>query len=119
MPYLDKNLTKQVRKLLKKRYPEYKFSVRTRDHQAMDVTIYSGPMDLMKGVDREYDDVNHFWVDEHYEDFPEKRDFLNDVLSIMQVQQREESYDGDYGSIPTYYINLRIGSYDRPYEVKR
>ena len=119
MPYLDKSYTKQVRQELKKEFPQFKFSVRTVDHHRLDVTVLSGPLDLMAGVDYHYESVNHFWVDKHYQDLPQKRDFLMDVLSIMGKEHNScEFVDGDYGDIPNFYIGLSIGSWDRPYVQK-
>ena len=116
MPYLDKSYTKQVRQELKKEFPQFKFSVRTVDHHRLDVTVLSGPLDLMEDVDYHYESVNHFWVDKHYQDLPQKRDFLNGVLSIMKKEHNGRVYtDGDYGNIPNFYLDLSIGQWDRPY----
>lgn len=121
MPYLDKNYTKEVRQELKRQFPEFKFSVRTVDHHKLDVTVLSGPMDLMSDVDRVlgYEQVNHFWVDKHYQDNPQKRDFLMSVLSIMGKEHNScEFVDGDYGDIPNFYLGLSIGRWGRPYVQK-
>lgn len=121
MPYLDKTYTKEVRQDLKKQFPKFKFSVRTVDHHELDVTILNGPMDLMSDVDSEfgYEQVNHFWVDKHYQDVPRKRDFLMDVLSIMGREHNScEFVDGDYGDVPSFYLSLSIGQWDRPYVQK-
>jgi len=119
MPYLNKELTKQVRQELRSRYPEFKFSVRTRDHMEMNVTILNGPLDLLSDTDDDYESVNQYYVDEHYEEFPEKKDFLNEVLSVMTREHDSCVYnDMDYGNIPNFYISLSIGKWDKPYEVK-
>jgi hypothetical protein len=34
----------------------------------------------------------------------------------MKEGKKEESFDGDYGSIPTFYVNLRIGDWDKPFK---
>lgn len=120
MPYLDKNYTKQVRQELKKRFPDFKFSVRTRDHMALDVTVLNGPLDLLEADSRGYENVNQYYVDDHYEDSPEKRDFLKEVLSIMTKEHNSCVFtDGDYGNIPNFYVDLSIGKWDRSYEVKQ
>jgi hypothetical protein len=121
MPYLDKTYTKEVRQELKKQFPKFKFSVRTVDHHKLDVTILSGPMDLLdEGLqDLGYESVNQYWVDKHYQHNPQKRDFLMDVLSIMGKEYNScEFVDGDYGDIPNFYIGLSIGSWDKPYVQK-
>lgn len=119
MPYLDKSYTKQVRQQLRKQFPDFKFSVRTRDHMSLAVRILSGPLDLIPNSSNGNENVNQYHVDKHYEEFPEKRDFLTQVLDIM-MQKHDScvSTDGDYGNIPNFYIDLQIGKWDRPYEVK-
>lgn len=119
MPYLDKEYTKGVRQELRARYPEFKFSVRTRDHMSLSVKILSGPLDLIPNSSNGNENVNQYHVDKHYEDSPIKRDFLNEVLSIMTKEHDGcVSTDGDYGNIPNFYIDLQIGQWDKPYEVK-
>lgn len=119
MPYLDKQYTKEVRTELRNRFPEYKFSVRTRDHMSLSVKILSGPLNLVENEERGYESVNHFHADRHYEDFPEKQEFINKVLSVMTREYDSCVHtDGDYGNIPNFYIDLQIGNWDRPYEVK-
>ena len=34
-------------------------------------------------------------------------------------EQKEVTYDYDYGSIPNYYLNMRIGKWDKPYILKQ
>lgn len=116
MPYLNKEYTKKVRQELRSRYPEFKFSVTTRHHSTLSVKILSGPLDL--GVDSDgYDQVNHFHVEKHYEDYPEARDFLTEVLGVMSQDYDSCVHtDGDYGNIPNFYLDLQIGKWDKPYK---
>lgn len=119
MPYLDKETTKEVRKNLKKEFPEFKFSVRTKNYSTLDVSVLSGPLDLLKDSKGSHQDINHFYVDKHYEDFPEKKDFLLGVLEIMSDKHVGSQHrDVDYGSIPNFYLRLSIGRREKPYTVK-
>lgn len=115
MPYLDKRLTAKVRQELRSRFPEMKFSVRTKDAMAMNVTILEGPEWLAEDGAKET--INTFHIDSFYEDEPKKRDFLETVASLMAQERYIESEDGDYGSIPSYYVHLSIGKWDKPYKV--
>jgi len=118
MPYLDKNYTKQVRKELKKRYPDFKFSVRTEDHMSLRVVIREAPFNLLsEDNDSGYEQINHYHIDEFYEDEPKKRKLLNEISSVMMADRHTVSYDMDYGSIPNYYIHLQIGEWDRPFKI--
>jgi hypothetical protein len=115
MPYLHKAYTTQVRQDLKKEFPQYKFSVRTVDNHKLQVIVVSGPVNLLNPGDRS-ERINHYYVDSHCVGFPEKRDFLHRVLSIMKRNHNDcVRTDGDYGNIPSFYLSLSIGSWDRPY----
>jgi len=120
MPYIKTETVKQKRNLLKKMFPEYKLSVTTRHHSTICVDIMSGPLDLLKNCDdRDKRDgsesVNHYYIKEHNKDFPEKAELLLKIKDVIGKEQRELVYDGDYGSVPTYYINIGIGKWDKPY----
>lgn len=119
MPYLDPKLTKKVRKELKKRYPDFKFSVRTVDNMCMRVVIREAPYDLLEGTDKTYEQINDFHIDEFYEDEPRKRDLLKEISSIMQCEKKTMFRDGDYGNIPNYYTRLSIGEWNRPFKVTK
>ena len=113
MPYLPKEKTAEIRKELKATFPEFKFSIRTRDAMALDIAVMHGPIDF----DEEYMDVNHYYIDRHFEGEAEK--FLTAVKEIACSGVYEEVYDGDYGSIPSYYVNISVGKWDRPYKVTK
>jgi len=113
MPFIDRETSKLIRQNLKKKYPKVKFSVRILHHTELMVTILKGPYSF-----GDYIQVNQFYIDEHYKDTPIERDFLKDVLQIMNdvKPQKELTYDYDYGSIPNYYQSIHIGKWDTHYE---
>jgi hypothetical protein len=118
MPYITKEQVAAKRAALKKALPNFKLSVRNRDYSKIDVAIMSGPIEMTQDP-RGYEQVNHFWIDSHYEDRPEIKEVLNTINRICKEDQRELVYDGDYGSVPTFYVGISIGQWDRPYEVKK
>jgi len=118
MPYITKDQVAAKRAALKKALPEFKLSVRNRNHSQICVTILNGPIEMTQDP-RGYEQVNHFWIDDHYEDRPEIKNVLNTIANICKEDQRELVYDGDYGSVPTFYVSISIGDWDRPYEVKK
>ena len=119
MPYISTEEVKIKRNLIKKTFPEYKFSIRGRDYSSIDVVIKSGPIDLLEGSTREggYDSVNHYYIKDHYEDRPEIQKFLLDLYAIMNKNNGEEVYDGDYGSVPNFYVSISIGDWENSYKV--
>jgi len=123
MPYISTEQVKEVRNNLKKEFPEYKFSVRKYHHSQISVAILSGPIELITdvyGIDSSrYQQVNYFWIADHYKNYPEVRDILLKVYNIMNAGNRTVTVDGDYGNIPAFYVSLSIGDYEKPYQIKK
>lgn len=114
MPYISTEEVKEIRNNLKATFPDFRFSVRRENYSSVNVNVMSGPIDF--GTD--YESVNHYWLGSHYGDRVEVLDFLNAVNDVIGGNQREVTYDGDYGSIPNYYYHISIGKWDRPYTYK-
>ena len=122
MPYLSKEETAKRRKAIRAEFPDYKISVRTMDYSSIQVNIKSGPIDLLQGAaehdqERGYEQVNHFWYGDHYEDYPEKKEFLDKIMEIVNKGNGTAFVDGDYGNIPEFYVRISIGDWDSPYKV--
>jgi len=117
MPYVSTDLVKSKRVELKKRFPKFKFSVTTVHNCKIAVKILSSPLDVKftqswrDGVES----VNHFYINEHYADQPELCKVLNEIKNIINAENTGGYEDGDYGWIPDYYIDIQIGSYEKPY----
>lgn len=116
MPYISTEEVKGKRQLIKAAFPQFKFSIRKLDHMKISVTILSGPIQMTNN-ENGYEQVNHHWIDEHYNDRPQVKDVLKGIYQIISVGQKELVYDMDYGSVPTFYIGISIGDWDRPYKV--
>ena len=117
MPYISTESVKEKRKLIRKEFPDYKISVRRNHGSCIDVSILEGPVDLLAGSDDTYEQVNHYYIDEHYEEYPEVRDVLKRIYEIIDKSNGTECYDGDYGRIPHFYTHISIGNWDKPYKV--
>ncbi len=117
MPYISSEKVKAIREEIKKTFPEFKFSVTRQHYSTVAVVVLSGPIPLLdKGSSREYECVNTFWINDHYKDGA-KKDFLKKLNEITSRDCRIVSEDGDYGSTPNYYTDIRIGDFERPYVV--
>ena len=139
MPYISSTETKEIKKALKAHFPRYRFSVTKEHHTGVAVSILSGPIDFFEEVnleatrfgasiwdaeglkrDRErgYHQVNHFYIEDHW--LGEARDTLALIYrTITDTKPRKIiCEDGDYGSIPNYYISINIGKWNKPYERK-
>lgn len=115
MPYITKEQVSEKRKALKAALPDYKLSIVRKDLMAISVSIVKGPH-AFELDERGYKQVNHFSIDRVYENDPEALRVLSTIRDIASADQTELVYDGDYGSVPTFYVNMSIGKWDRPYE---
>lgn len=117
MPYIEKERVAEIRTILKKEFPKFKLSV-TREHlSTVKVVILSAPFDLLKGSERTYEQVNEYYINEHYNEQPEIKEVLLKIHSIANEGNRTITEDGDYGSIPKFYCNISIGEFEKPFKV--
>ena len=118
MPSISTSIVKAKRQAIKKAFPAFKFSVTIHNYSSIRCIIKSGPIAMLdEGVTDEQ--VNHYWIDDHYEDKPEVLDILTRVQDILGSGNCIESTDGDYGNIPSFYTSLSIGSWDKPYTITK
>ncbi len=126
MPYISTEQVKSVRLALKKEFPNVKFSI-TREHCTnLHVCILESAIDFtaIDRYNRQYykaTNISHFHIEESFSENEQARTFLTKVLeTILNAQPLKiVSEDSDYGSIPNYYLNLRIGKWDKPYILKQ
>lgn len=113
MPYLSKEDTKAIRTALKAKFPKVKMSIRNGDHRSLYITIQKADIEAPTNG---YVQVNHYRT--HIIEQQKTRALVEGILEeVYSVKPRNiESVDGDYGNIPNYYINLSIGSWDKPFE---
>jgi len=118
MPYLTAEQVKDRRNVLKKHFKDFKFSIRGRHHSTIIVDILQGPMDLVEPDEQHrYESVNHYHIQEFYKHNPEKRDFLQKIYDCVNTGNYTVVEDGDYGSIPKFYVDINIGTWDKPYKI--
>ena len=117
MPYISKEEITRKRKAIRAALPGFKVSVRNMHHSGIQVTLQEGPITMPVG-ERGYEQVNHFYYREHYADRPDVVRVLDRIMTIAANDQKEAFYDGDYGSVPNFYVRLSIGEWDRTYVVR-
>lgn len=113
----NRNFLREIAKEVKKKYKDFKFSIRTSFNK-IDIDILEGNIELRKDPSNDYETVNPYNIDRTYEDMPIVRDILKDIVNMVSAEQTELTYDSDYGSVPTYYVRLGVGSWDKPYKVR-
>lgn len=115
MPYISKEARQQIKLEIKKALPKnVKVSIRT-DYCHVYVSILQG--DLEWNSERNYSQINHF----HYESYgydPKWVALFRTILKAIHTgcTPRIICEDGDYGSIPNYYVSLEVGKWDKPYQ---
>jgi hypothetical protein len=128
MAYISAEDVKAVRKELKAAYPKYKFSVRKgAGSYSLDVTLVKGPRDLSDITATGHSSVNQY----HLDQVGKHEIFFKRILEIMKTAPIQGEgfhankgwYDDsdsmtDYFNT-AYYLNLSIGSWNKPYEFVR
>ena len=129
MAYISAEDVKAVRKELKAAYPEYKFSVRKgAGSHSLHVTLLKGPRDLSDITDKDgYGQVNQY----HLHQVGKHEIFFKRILEIMKTAPIQgEGFHANKGWYDNsdsmtdyfdtaYYLNLSIGSWNKPYEFVR
>lgn len=104
MPYIDAEQVRTIRNALKAKLPNVKFSIRKQHCSSVSITVLKSNVHF---------DTNHSVNPYHFEnhDYTEyQKIFIKDILDTVQKAHPKKiiSEDGDYGSIPNYYLNLSI-----------
>ncbi len=118
MPYIASEDVKARRELIKKEFPRFKFSITRKHHSSISVDILEAPLNMLTNTEnRGYEQVNYYYIAEHYKDFPQVKEVLEKIYSIMSNGNHIIAEDGDYGSILAFYMNISIGRWDKPFKV--
>lgn len=111
MPFISTQKVAEIRAELKKKFPEFKMSVTCRHYIEMAVSLMRGPVDFGES----YIQVNQYHIEDHFKG--QASEILQAIYNIISKDCKEQSYSEDYGSIPSYYIHLTVGKWDKPYEL--
>ena len=113
MAYITKDEVKNVRELLKKQFPKFKFSVSGGNSLSLKVAIMSGPEDFSSVLGEwKSIDVNQYHL-YHYGKFEK---LFTKIFKAMKSQNWFDKSDmmTDYFHT-AYYMSLSIGKWDKPY----
>lgn len=103
MPYISTKEVKTIREAIKREFPSkdgWKFSISRENYSSVNLAIKKAPAGFEFGNGM----INHFWIQDHY-DSKEKAALMK-MRDILNQFQGEGFEDGDYGHVPTYYINM-------------
>ena len=116
MPYISTEEVREKRNLIKKEFPNFKFSITRRHASTIMIHILEGPIDMSGVIENGHESVNHYHIDEFYNDYPKISELLKSVYKIANKSNHTESTDGDYGNIPSFYVDISIGRWNRKYK---
>lgn len=117
MPYLAADTVKEYRALIRKEFPKWKISVTREHYTTVYVKILEAPINMIAYAERTYHDVTEHNIKNSYANNPEAAEALKKIFAIIQKDQKESFHDSDYGSVPNFYANVRIGEYDKPFKI--
>ncbi len=126
MAYITAKETRAIKKKLVESFPDFKFSVRNEHHSSVAVTILSGPVrfnyteearrtsasmyNVTSEKEPDYLQLNHYYLENYT-----NANILHEMYDILN----DGNYDNsepmtDYFDVG-FYVNLSMGSWDKPY----
>jgi hypothetical protein len=118
MPFISREESKEIREKLKAAFPKYKFSVKIDHHTSLQVSLLQSDIPVTFRPGSNYRGVSHYWLQSDLADNPMGLAFWEAVIDIINsVKEHKTQYeDADYGSVPTFYLDLSFGSWQKPYK---
>jgi hypothetical protein len=137
MAYVSQELKKELAPGIKAVLKKYNVrgTISVRHHMTLVVNIRSGSLDIIqnwydnvtkKGTVNGYGDnitkpeylsVNQYWIDESYSETV--KDFITDLYNAMKGEKWFDKSDiqSDYFNT-AYYMDVNVGSWDKPYQLE-
>ena len=140
MAFINAAQTKAIRKELKEKFPNHKFSVKIgAGNHSVSVSVVEGPAFeqeeeqwshveekfVAPDLNKSHSPINQYWLEDHY---PKNAEFFKEVLDIIKTAPSKacvgdlwfDKSDSmtDYAHT-AYYINLHVGGWNRPFNVIR
>jgi hypothetical protein len=128
MAYMNQDRKAQLAPAIKQVCKKYnaKVSIAVRHHSTLIVTIASSPIDFIKNyndtnkdahryepITDTYHRVNEYYIDSNFTDTA--RDFLMELRQAANTLNHNNSnLMIDYFDVG-YYVDIKIGAYDKPY----
>lgn len=117
MAYISAEQTRQIKKNLKKEFPNVKFSVTNHNFTSVSVRIMESDIDFSdimsgcSGVGGEMS-INHY----HLYNYGKHEPMFRKIVDIINVGNHNNSRpEIDYFDVG-WYIHLNIGKWDKPYK---
>ena len=119
MAFINAATVKNMQVAIKGAFPKsYKWSITKNDHSGISVTLLSSPMDVIFKEDAYSQENREISLSQHHtHNYPANlADFTDKIMSLLEgVEETEYVETGDYGTQPSYYKYINIGSWNKPY----
>lgn len=137
MAYMNQERKAKIAANLKPILKRYgvKGTLSVRNHSSIVLTLKSGSIDFIENSNRVcgsnhyqvsrgfrpntsgYQDVNPYWFHEHYDGVA--REFLTETLAALKSADWYDESDAQVDYFNTaYYVDIKIGKWDKPYLVE-
>ena len=137
MAYMSQEKKTKISALLKPILAKYKVkgSLSVRNHSTICLTVKAGAIDFIGNSNKVcgndfyqvqrgfkpnttgYDQVNPYWFQDHYDG--DAKAFLSEVLAVMNDGNWDKSdIQSDYFNVG-WYVDVNIGSWNKPYIVSQ
>lgn len=131
MPYISQEkkqiIVSELKPILERWKVKASFSI--RNYSTLVMKIYSSPIDFISNYNIttknlnipyfkpavDYISVNTFHYKKHFSD--DAKEFLSEVIPILNKFNGTLVEDSDYGTVPLYYVDVYIGEYGKPYQL--
>jgi hypothetical protein len=115
MPYIKKERIAEIRSQIRKEFPSkdgWNISVTWENYSGVRIKILAAPVKL---TDKDHENVNHHSIDTRYKDEPERLKVFARLNQIANEGNGIEVEDGDYGSVPDFYVWIQVGEWNKPF----
>lgn len=115
MAYINAEKTDKFRKEIKAAFPDFKFSVTNEHHSTICISIMEAPIQMLD-EGKTYEDVNTYYIKDHYKDKPAICEVLEKIHEICYRGNHNNSdLMTDYFDVG-WYISITIGKWDKPFK---
>jgi len=122
MAYIKSEQVKEMRNKIKEMYPAkqgWKFSITREHYSIVRCEILSAPIELRLDNSRTNESVNDFYIESRYDG---KNNIATEILKNINNILNFNNFDNsdvmtDYFNVG-HYVNISIGAWDKPFELK-
>lgn len=116
MAYMNQEKKAKIAAKMKPVLKKYglKGSLSVHNHSSITLTLKSGGIDFGSN----YQQVNPYWLDDHYKDRPKALAALKEIKDALLAADYYNNSDAMIDYFDTaYYYHINVGKWNKPYEL--